>query len=784
MPLRWIAPELLSLPETYTAGIGGHPLVAQILARRGFHTLQAARAFLDWRGYDPASPFDLPDMDRAVDRLLAAIQTEEAICVWGDFDVDGQTSTTLLVSVLRQLGAQVTFHIPVREHESHGVNLPFLEQVINQGARLVLTCDTGVTAHEAVVYAKSRGVELIITDHHDLPPVLPEALAVVNPHRLTAGHPLGTLPGVGVAYQLAAGLFEAVGSPGQAEDNLDLAALGIVADLALLRGDTRYLLQRGLPVLRETERLGLQALFEFTELNPAGLTEEHIGFGIGPRLNALGRLADANLAVEFLTTPDKGRARVIAMQLEGLNAERQLLTEQVFQAALAQLEREPDLLEQAALVLSHPAWPAGVIGIVASRLVERFQRPTVLISAPPGEMARGSARSVVGCDISAAIAAQKDMLLNFGGHPMAAGLAIPPERIPEFRRALSKTVENMLAEAQLEPSLQIDGELPLDELSWELVADLERLAPFGAGNPPLTLAARGLRLKSHTLFGRREEHRQLIVEDEEEAPYKVIWWGGGAWPYPDWMESQVAFDLAYTARASNYRGQQEVQIEWIAARPAEGQAIEVSATQPVEIQDYRHETHPLPVLQRLRTEGEMQVWAEGEARQKLAQAGIAAHDRNALVPGQELAIWTIPPGRAELQKVLADVSPQTVYLFAVDPQVGELEPFLKYLAGLVKFVLKANHGRVRLTAMAAASAQTESAVQAGLAWFESHGDILILSRSGEEWLLRSGQGQEGPDAAGRLNRVKELLIETAAFRTYYRRANVEGLTSLTSQDKV
>ena len=454
----------------------------------------------------------------------------------------------------------------------------------------------------------------------------------------------------------------------------------------------------------------------------------------------------------------------------------------VCQAALAQLEREPELLEQAALVLSHPTWPAGVIGIVASRLVERFQRPTVLISAPAGEIARGSARSVEGCDISAAIAAQKDLLLNFGGHPMAAGLAIPPERIPEFRRALSKTVKRMLGEAQAEPGLQIDGDLPLADLTLELVADLERLAPFGPGNPPLTLVARCVKLQSQSVIGRHAEHRQLTLADDQENLFRVIWWGGGVWPLAEWIESGVV-DLAYTARTSNYRGQPDVQIEWLDARPAEGRVIEVKAAVPVEIQDYRHEPHPLPFLQRLLAAGEVQVWAEGEARQKLTQAGITARQRLALLPGAVLAIWTIPPGWAELQAVLQAVSPQTVYLFAVEPETGTAEPFLKRLLGLVKYTLNARQGRASLSALAAETAQTERAVRIGLATLQSHGYLVVQLQAGEEWLLGAGQGQEGPEVAEQLTRLQEVLAETAAFRLYYRRADANGLASLTSQNE-
>jgi len=340
----WLDPQEVAPTEALLNVVGGHPLVASTLMRRGIDEPEAARAFLDPSAYKPSPSFELPGMEAAAERLLAAIQQREAICVWGDFDVDGQTATTLLVSALRRLGGQVSYHIPVRAVESHGISLAALRQVLDGGVQLLLTCDTGITAHPAVDYARSRGVDVVLTDHHDLPTSpegeaapLPEASAVVNPKLLPQDHPLATLPGVGVAYKLAEALCMLAGRTGEAEESLDLVALGIVADIALLRGDTRYLLQRGLEALREARRPGLRAIMEYAELQPAWLTEDHIGYELAPRLNALGRLADANPAVELLSTQDIGRARVLALELEGLNARRKLLTSQVLQGALAQI---------------------------------------------------------------------------------------------------------------------------------------------------------------------------------------------------------------------------------------------------------------------------------------------------------------------------------------------------------------------------------------------------------------------------------------------------------------
>jgi single-stranded-DNA-specific exonuclease len=285
-------------------------------------------------------------------------------------------------------------------------------------------------------------------------------------------------------------------------------------------------------------------------------------------MNAIGRLDDAHQMVELLTTSDKGRARLLALALEGMKAQRKLLTDQVHQAALAQVSQDPGLLDLPVLVLSHPSWPAGVIGVVASRLVEQFHRPVILLSAPPGEDARGSARSIEAVNITTAIAANQHLVKGFGGHPMAAGLSIDPERIPDFRIAISRTLQDMGVELQAEKSLQIDGYLTLPELSLSLVEDFERLAPFGAGNPPVVLATRNLKLTGYVAVGRNDEHLQLTIEDELGHSMRSIWWQGAGYPLPE-----TPFDLAYSVRASTYRGQRDVQVEWVDYRLIESQKI-------------------------------------------------------------------------------------------------------------------------------------------------------------------------------------------------------------------
>jgi single-stranded-DNA-specific exonuclease len=771
---NWVEPAEVSVPPGLQAQVGGHPLVARTLVRRGIDEVAAARAFLDPDAYHPALPAEMPGMTLAAERLEQAIRLGERICVWGDFDVDGQTATTLLVSALRALGAQVSYHIPVRAKESHGVNLPVLKQILQpeggQGAELLLTCDTGIRAHAAVAFTREQGVDVIISDHHELPAELPGALAIVNPRLLPETHPLATLPGVGVAYMLAQELYRRQDRQGELEAFLDLVALGIVADVASQRDDARYLLQRGLKVLQENRRLGMQALLELAELSPGRLTEEHIGFVIAPRLNALGRLGDANPVVEFFTTQNLTRARILAQQLHGVNARRKLLTEQVFQGALAQIERDPSLLEYAALVLEHPNWHAGVIGIVASRLVERYNRSAVLISAPPEGIGRGSARSIPGVNITAAIKQQAHLLEGFGGHAMAAGLAIEPQHIPEFRRSLSRSVSEILGKAPPEPALALDGYLPLSKLSLDLVDDLERLAPFGAGNPALVLVSGNLVIKSQSTIGRDQEHLKLVVEDEQGERREVVWWQGAAaqdlWPLP-----RGRFDMAYTARSSTFGGQRDFQIEWVDARPIEAPAVVVE-TQPahIQVQDYRGEQHPLPVLELLRQQADVQVWCEAEAVEK-----IGGRPRHELEAGQDLVIWTTPPGPRQLAEALQRVNPLRVYLFAVNPGMDQAQAFLERLAGLIKYALQNNQGQVSLQELAAATAQRLVAVRMGLRWLQDRGFVRLEAEHEDRIQLVPGDGRVLGDTASVSKRIKTLLEESAAYRLYFKKADAEAL---------
>jgi single-stranded-DNA-specific exonuclease len=749
-----------------------HPLVAQTLIRRGYTHPDAALDYLDPLRAPARNATELPGLESALDRIITAIRSREPICVWGDFDVDGQTSTTILVQTLRSLGAEVTYHIPIRSKESHGVNLKNLEPIIDRGAKLIVTCDTGISACDEVDYAKSRGVDFVITDHHDLPDPLPNASSIVDPKFLSTDHPLANLPGAGVAYKLSEALIDRwkleTGKPKSGrflnpESLLDLAALGIIADLALLTGDTRAMAQKGIRVLRNTDRLGLKTIAQLSSLDLSQATEESIGFNLGPRLNALGRLGDANPAVELFLTQDPVEARGLAAHIEVLNTQRRLLTNQVYQAAEAQINADPALLTQPFIFLTHNSWPGGVIGIVASRFVERYHKATILLTASDEGMLIGSARSVEGLNITEAIAANKKYLLGFGGHPMAAGLSLSPANLIDFRKAMNKTVEKMLGAMILEePVLQIDKWLEFQEITFDLANALEELAPFGPGNRSLVFATHGLKLRSKIEIGPEKEHIKLVVTNDKKENREVLWWNGGIEEIPASLASEGAkFDLAYRLRANSYRGERQMNLEFVDFKVTEQKSIEVRKA-TAEIRDLR--LRPASV----QIPASTLIWAEGTEKLK-------GYSRYALHKADEFAIWTTPPSPVELQHALEIVKPKIIYLIALNPAKEKVDEFLTHLAGLTKFAINQRSGKLKLSELAAITAHREATIRLGLEWLAVCGHFVMESHE-DEYQLRTGDDMTNSYLRGELFiAVKEALEETTAYRVHFRRADPESI---------
>jgi single-stranded-DNA-specific exonuclease len=597
---------------------------------------------------------------------------------------------------------------------------------------------------------------------------LPPADALINPRLLTIAHPLANLSGVGVAYKLAEALLQSIPSPISALTLLDLAALGTVADLVPLIADNRYLVQTGLKTLRNTPRIGLQALFELAELNASNLNEEHIDFSIAPRLNALGRLEDANKAVELLTTGNLSRARILAIEIEGLNTRRKFLCDQVYEAAQNLILADRSKMDAGIIVLAHPDWPIGVLGIVASRLVSSYNRPAILISCSQSGLASGSARSIEGFNITAALAMNKDFLINFGGHPMAAGFSILPEKINEFIRAINYRSPSAIP-ARQEKRLLVDAELPLPMLSLELVQKLEMLAPFGPGNPQPLFVARDLNLVGCSEVGKNKEHLLLTIRGSTNETYKVISWQGAKRKLPEGQ-----FELAYTCRSNNYLGKPGLQISLVDIRDQVKSDVWVTKTSVVvSVVDMRNST-PSQILDFYKTMQNEQalIWAEA-----LRVSNLVSQNRLHLSLSPILAVWTIPPGPNELIQALKTVQPATIFLFGNDPGLDKMTPFLSRLAGLLKYALEYYQGSCDLRDLAAEMAHRIETVRCGLACLRALGHFQIIENNLILSLSTPGIINTA-DLPREQARLKTYLEETSAYRKYYLTADKSFLVTV------
>jgi len=765
---KWIFQEGQVIPESLLKDLTYPDIILQTLFRRGHNTLSRINQFLDYRQYPPASPYELPDMERGINRILDAVESKQLIGVWGDFDVDGQTSTAILVSALRQVGANVTWHIPVRATESHGIGISALQRFIANGVKVILTCDTGSSANESIAYAQEKEIDVVVTDHHLLPTELPPAYALINPQRLPSTHPLATLPGAGTAYKFAEALLTNYSKVEAIPYLHDLAALGIIADLAELCGDARYLVQSGLARLRTSPRPSLLAMLQAAEVDPANVSEEHIAFNLAPRLNAVGRLSDANPMVSFLLSEKQEEIAVVVNQVEGLNARRKLLCDQVFTGALSMIEQERGLLDQSVLILKHADWPAGVVGIVASRLVEIYHRPVILLVGQPGQPLHGSARSVEGIDITAALRMNRSHLLSFGGHSMAAGLSLAEENLPTFQRGVNEVVKQSSFQRNEESVLLIDQPAYPVDISLELTRSLDILAPFGPGNPSLVFAAAGMQLIETSAVGKLGEHLSVEVEDPGGNRSRLIWWNGSGMPLPTGK-----FDLAYTTHATNYRGEDQVSFEWLDYRQLEEESSLEDGIHRSEIinYDFRNSSSPNRDLEELLANTKLQVWKEGND-----DYSVPGKDRFALIHGTALVLWSAPPTFKVLRELLNTVRPNKVYWFLVPPHEHHIPLFLRQVGGRIKSGLQMGSTSFDLSSLAACTATSENIVELGVKWLASKGNVQIIEQTASGYILALG-GTPHPDAQKMIEQsLKHSFQEMQSFSQYLGRTDLVKIT--------
>ncbi|MGH2537485.1 MAG: single-stranded-DNA-specific exonuclease RecJ [Candidatus Promineifilaceae bacterium] len=550
---RWrLAQPMPAAIQQATAGL--HPLLAQVLHGRGLRDGQQMAAFLDGHYLESRDPFLLAGMEAAVARVQQAIDADEQIVVYGDFDADGVTATVLLVESLRGLGLerrQVVPYIPHRVDEGYGLNVEALHKLRQAGAGLVITVDCGIRSLQEVEAANAVGLDVIITDHHSLGRRLPAAAAVINPKLPESRYPERMLAGVGIAFKLAQALRLRL--PDRATfdeaDLLDLVALGTVADLAPLRGENRRLVQEGLQVLNSLRRPGVDALARVAGLRPGAITAESIAFGLGPRLNAAGRLDNAYEAARLLAANNSRAAGEHAEKLNRLNRARQGQTAQLTREAEARLDPSAPLL-----LIADPSFKPGLVGLVAGRLTEKYYRPAVVVEQGPAE-SRGSCRSIPEFNITHALDQLADLLERYGGHAQAAGFTIRNERLEEFGRRLTALAAEQLDLDALQPAVHIDAELSLSDVDWALKESLDRLEPTGTENAAPRFLSRAVQVLSHRAVGQDGSHLQLNVSDGWRG-FKAIAFRQAGWA--GHLPARV--DLVYGLNVNEFNGRRDLEL--------------------------------------------------------------------------------------------------------------------------------------------------------------------------------------------------------------------------------
>src|ERR1700686_1125983 len=558
---RWIVRDFdHALASDLAAALGVSPIVAGLLVARGHQDLDSARAFLNPRLDQLHDPFLMRGMPDAVNRLLRAIDNQEPILIYGDYDVDGTTGTAVLLRALRMLGATAGYHVPHRFTEGYGIQQAGLEKAVRDGYQLVVSVDCGIRAHEPLHWAQANGLDIIVTDHHlpDDDEGSPPALAVLNPNQHGCNYPDKSLAGVGVAFELIHALFRERGREAQVPEFLKMVAIGTVADVAKLVGENRAIVALGLADLPRAVNPGLRALIEIAGCGDDELTAYDLGFRIGPRITAAGRMDAARAVLELFEAKEKQEARRLAQHLDTRNRERKEAQREIFNRAIEEFESgvERDAQTHAA-VIAGDGWHRGVIGLAASKIAERLNRPCVVISLD-GDVGHGSARSIEAYHLFNGLTVCRDLLDKFGGHSHAAGLAIRREHIPEFRRRLNEHAASCLTEADLEPVLAIDAEVPPPALGFQLAQDLGALEPFGAGNPRPVFATRGLRILSEPQII-KEQHLKLRVAGHDNRPIEAIWWRGVEEAEQTPKVNQ-RIDLAYELETNRWNGDIRLQL--------------------------------------------------------------------------------------------------------------------------------------------------------------------------------------------------------------------------------
>ena len=737
--------------------------LACLAKKRGLDTKDKLIQFLEIDKYIPLNLDDFPKIYKIADFILQHIKNGSKILIYGDYDVDGITSTSILFGALSQLSDQINYHIPDRFKEGYGLNKKVLAGYQAE-MDLVISCDCGISNYDEVKFAKEAGMDFVVTDHHDLPDKLPPADYVISPRLLPEDHQGYWLPGAGMAYFLIKAIFEKADKTGEEEDYLDLLLLAIIADVVPLKGENRYLFKTGLKKLQFTERIGLKALYNELDINPLEINEKTLGFQIGPLLNSAGRVDSAEKGLELLLAEDKSKAAGLAAELSQINDYRKKISQQIY----LELEKEINPQKRKALISYNSDWHQGVIGIAAGRVTENYQIPAVLMTSTlDGEFITGSARSIEGININNLISECSDLLEKHGGHAAAAGFSLKKDRLEKFKLRLQRLIDQKLDKLESDFKIKTDLNLELCQINEEFYQSLRRFAPFGESNPEPLFYLEADVISSRKISSGR--HKRLILSSDDNRITALWWWSGE-------VENNYTQKAACNLTENNYRGNKNLQLVLKALKPLKDKSknfhFKKEKKNSVKIIDWREKN-----ISEIQTRSVNTVYfAEGLQEYNF----YPLVNRNYYRKAEKLVLITLPSSPAVLKEALLSTAAEKLILINSRNDVITFNDFIKKVLSLLKYSLKNKNGIFNLEEAALALEVEEITIKRALDFLRAEAFISYEYISHREVLItKNGEKNLGQANLNKKN-LKNLLKESSAFKRFIKNKDAAKIENFIS----
>jgi len=754
------------IPEWLYEEVNNDNILAKILYNRGINSRDEVKKFLDNKNYKPTLPNDFPNMQEGVKKIVDAIDKDEKIMVYGDYDVDGITSTTILVTFLQQLGAKVDYHIPDRFEEGYGMNKEIIKN-IKGDIDLILSCDCGISNYEEVRLAKELGIDVIITDHHDLPDDLPPADIILTPKFFNKEHRAYSLPGAGMAYYLVKGIINFINNNSNYKNIynseikrnqfLDLLALAIIADVVPLKEENRYLLKKGLKFLKETERKSLNKLFELSGINKKLINEEDIAFRIAPILNAAGRMENADIAVEMFLARDEKEIEKLANKLIKINSRRKEIQQKIIEEA-EEMIKDQFSNKDSAIILYQPHWHEGLLGIAAGRLAENYNLPALLMTLKEdGKTITGSARSIEEIHINNKLKKVNKYLIKYGGHAGAAGFSLQRDQYTIFKKKLSSLLEDELSKISREESIKVDAKINLNEIDIESYYSLRKLAPFGEENPkPLFITKNCQFIKSRSFSNNK--HKRLVVE-QNNVKKNAIWWWAGEKKAPEKL------NLIYNIDLNRFRGKENIQLtvkNIIDAKESGQSNNKYDYLNSLRILDYRNWKEREHIEDKL-SKIENAVYYQEGSNSSYYKPVI---DRYGIGENNKLVLISFPPSLSILNDLIYNNEPSEIILAFNKKDLKEKEGFIKRLTAILKYILKEKNGKLKINEIAVLTGELEITVEVALKYLKASGYLNLEKIDENNYFIDFSEQKEKVDKKLYKNKLKSLLKESMSFNKF------------------